>query len=178
MSLSQSRALSNVHPWLAERVRFLGQAIDFWGGSQIYLSGTRSREEQQFLFDRRGRRPVARPGCSQHQYGFAVDLSWLPIFNFSLNLQLTARETADVMIDLGNQVGLVTVANDRGHFQVFPGSEFKTWAVGSGFCDPTPAPPISTFTPPRTDFVFRTCGEGADSVRQGLFGLECVFRGD
>ncbi len=114
----------------------MGQVIDFWGGGQIYLSGVRSFDQQDILFRQKRVRPVAAPGCSQHQYGFAVDVSWLPIIDFAANIQLTGKQTDDIMIDLGRQLGLVTVPGDPGHFQVFPGSEFRTWAVASGFCDP------------------------------------------
>lgn len=179
MSLSESRALTNVHPALAERIRYMGAVLDFWGGKQLYLSGFRTSEEQQILFDRRGRRPVARPGCSQHQYGFAVDVSWLPVMNFAENIQLSPKQTDDLMEQLGRQLGLTVVAGDTGHFQIFDGAFFKNWAVRSGFCDPTPVPPIATFSPPRTDFVFRTCGPGANSVMlHPLRGLVCIFPGD
>ena len=141
MSLSESRALNGVHPWLAVRVRWLGQVIDIWGGGQIYLSGVRTREQQQQLYDTVRGRPVAFPGCGQHEYGYAVDVTWLPIINFAANIQLSPLETNRVMDNLGQQIGLVTVANDFGHFQIFPGSEFRPWAVDSGFCPPVPPPP-------------------------------------
>lgn len=136
MSLRESQALTGVHPWLAERIRFLGQVIDIWGGRQVYISGFRTKAEQKRLFDSTTTRPVASPGCSQHEYGYAVDVLWLPIFNFADNIQLSPRETNRAMQDLGRDLGLITVERDTGHFQVFPGSEFRDWAVRSGFCEP------------------------------------------
>lgn len=154
MSLSESRALTGVHPWLAVRMRWLARVIDFYGGKQIYISGNRTSEEQEGLFRRDSRRPVAVPGCSQHEYGFAVDVSWLPITRVSsageMDLSL-AFQTPEIMSDFGRLAGLITVSNDLGHFQVFPGSEFREWAVASGLCDPTRTRPGSlpvSFTHP------------------------------
>lgn len=168
MSLSESRALTGVHPWLAVRIRFLREVIDIWGGGQRYLSGVRTREQQELLFRTPSERPVAIPGCSQHQYGFAVDLLWLPIINFAQNIQLTGKQTDDAMIALGQRLGLITVARDPGHFQVFPGSEFRTWAVASGLCDPDRIPVQSR--------VEQLCGFGASSVTVDALGrLTCRF---
>jgi len=139
VSLSESRALSNVHPWLAVRIRWMGEVIEIWGGKQIYLSGFRTSEEQQILFDTQTTRPAAAPGCSQHQYGFAVDVSWLPITRITgtdvVDVSLFFK-TPEIMMDLGRHIGLTTVQHDSGHFQVFPGPEFKAAAVAAGFCDP------------------------------------------
>ena len=170
MSLSESRALTNVHPWLAVRIRFLREVIDIWGGGQRYLSGFRTVEQQQSLFFRPSERPVAAPGCSQHQYGYAVDVSWLPIINFVQNIQLSGKQTDDVMISLGNQIGLITVAGDPGHFQIFPGSEFKAWAVASGFCDPDLRRPNFLF---QQSEIFRLCGPGSTGFIRTLTGIHC-----
>ena len=142
MSLKESRALNGVEPWLAVRVQWLGAVIGSVGGVQIYLSGVRDRDEQQILFDRTRRRPVAAPGCSQHQYGYAVDVAWALLREESPIGEFSPKEINQLMSDLGRSIGLVTVERDPGHFQIFPGSEFKPWAVDSGFCDPgaTPRP--------------------------------------
>ena len=167
MSLSESRALSGVEPWLAVRVKWLGEVINAWGGVQIYLSGLRDRAEQQRLFDRTRNRPVAAPGCSQHQYGYAVDVAWALLREFSPLGDFSPLEINQLMSDLGTQIGLVTVRDDRGHFQIFPGSEFKPWAVASGFCDPNFREPL-----PR-GFVEQVCGIGALRVTQTHRGFEC-----
>lgn len=140
MSLKESRALNGVDPWLAVRVRFLGQVIEAWGGVQIYLSGVRTDAEQSRLFDREGPRPVAAPGCSQHQYGYAVDVAWALLREFSPLGHFSPKEINELMMDIGRRIGLVTVERDPGHFQIFPGSEFKPWAVAAGFCNPTAVP--------------------------------------
>lgn len=142
MGLKESRVLTGVHPWLAARVRWMGNVIEAWGGVQIYLSGLRTEAEQQVLFDRTRRRPVAAPGCSQHQYGYAVDVAWGLLREESPLGAYSPKEIAELMGQLARSLQLQTVQNDSGHFQVFPASEFKPWAVASGFCDPgaIPAP--------------------------------------
>lgn len=140
MGLRESRALNGVEPWLAVRVRWLGAVIGAYGGVQIYLSGVRDREAQQILFDRVRDRPVAAPGCSQHQYGYAVDVAWALLREESPIGEFSPKEINQLMSALGSQIGLVTVQRDPGHFQIFPGSEFKPWAVSSGFCNPTVVP--------------------------------------
>jgi len=160
MSLSESQALTNVNPALAERIRYMGALIDYWGGKQGYLSGVRSLDKQRQLFNTLTDRPVAAPGCSQHQYGFAVDVFWLPIISFRFNIQMTGRQTNQFMETVGEALGLKTVQNDLGHFQIFPGPQFKAWAVGSGFCDPndTPVKVVSSFAHPDGAVVTRSDG--------------------
>lgn len=140
MSLKESRVLGSVHPWLAVRVKWLGDVIAAWGGVQIYLSGFRTEAEQislmRSLAVKFSRRPVAGPGCSQHQYGYAVDVAWGLLREESAIGEFSPKEINDLMGNLGKSIGLVTVRLDPGHFQIFPGAEFKPWAIGSGFCDP------------------------------------------
>jgi len=102
-------------------------------------------EEQLHLYDSvSSGRPVAYPGCSQHNYGFAVDGSW------DLITQVTAKgrpkifgpaETIAFMNSAARHAGLHLVANDTGHFQVYPGIQFKEWAVSWGYCNPNPPTP-------------------------------------
>lgn len=171
MSLKESRALNGVDPWLAVRVQWLGQVIEAWGGVQIYLSGVRTREEQQVLYDRVRNRPVAAPGCSQHQYGYAVDVTWGLLREFSPLGDFSPVEINELMSELGQRIGLVTVQNDRGHFQIFPGAEFRPWAVDAGFCQKFPLPPR-----PRSQ-AEEICGIGSLGftrvARQDAFGFEC-----
>jgi len=136
MSLSESRALTNVHPALAERIRIMGDYLAALGGVQIYLSGFRTREEQARLFFRAGIRPVAAPGCSQHQYGYAVDVAWGLLREQSPIGHLSPTQINAGMSEIGRRLGLTTVERDPGHFQIFPGAAFKNWAVASGFCNP------------------------------------------
>ena len=178
MGLRESRIINTVHPWLGARLRWLGQVAEIIGSRQSLLSGNRTRVEQRKLYDRPGTRPVAFPGCSQHQYGFAADAQYLPIIRGSSKARpaiSTAKQTTQFMNSAARHVGLTLVAGDDGHYQIYPGIQFREWAVSRGLCNPNPPPRPTRFVKPRTDFVFRTCGEGADSVRFGLFGAECIF---
>lgn len=140
MGLLKSRVLGGLDPWLRVRIDWMGQVIDAWGGVQIYLSGFRTKAEQERLMRSLAQifsqRPVAGPGCSQHQYGYAVDVAWGLLREESALGHFNPKEINDLMSNLGNSIGLVTVARDSGHFQIFPGSEFKPWAIAAGFCDP------------------------------------------
>jgi len=119
--------------------------VDYYGGQAVYLSGFRTRREQVDLWNAGtglsgSRRPVAKPGCSQHEYGMAVDVTFVPGFKSigippGLPLSNVYPEFAESIASL---VGLQTVSGDRGHFQVFPGTQFGSWAIASGFCDPNP----------------------------------------
>jgi len=177
MGLRESRIINSVHPWLGVRLKWLQEVALAVGGVQTLISGVRTREEQLFLYNRQTNRPAAYPGCSQHEYGFAADALWTPIVQVTSKARLKVfrqDETDRFMGSAARHVGLHLVANDTGHLQVYAGSEFKAWAVASGFCNPNPPPPDSSFIKPRTDFVFRTCGPGFSSVRFGLFGAECI----
>jgi len=180
MGLRESRILQSVHPWLGVRLRWMGEVARIVGSGQSLISGVRTTQEQRVLYDSQGQRPAAFPGCSQHQYGFAADATWLPITQISSKGRLMLvgnKNTNEFMGSAARHVGLQTVSGDPGHLQVYPGSQFKAWAVSQGFCNPNPPPPVR-FVQPRNDLIFRTCGVGADSVRFGLFGAECLFDGN
>jgi len=155
----------------------MGQVATIVGSNQTPFSGTRTPEEQLKLYETISTgRPVAYPGCSQHNYGFAVDVTWDLIAQVSSKGRakvFTREETNNFMNMAARHVSLTLVAKDDGHFQIYPGIQFKEWAVASGFCNPDP-PPRPRFIRERTDFVFQTCGPGFDSVRFGLFGAECI----
>lgn len=177
MSLSQSRIINSVHPWLGARLKWLGEVARIVGSGQTLISGIRTEERQLQLYNSSSTRPVAFPGCSQHQYGFAADAQYLPISLVSSKGRpavSTAKQTTSFFNSAARHVGLTLVAGDDGHYQIYPGNQFRAWAVSGGFCNPNPPPRPERFTPPRTDFVFRTCGEGFSSVRFGLFGAECI----
>lgn len=110
--------------------------VNYYRGTFIYFSGIRSVQAQARLFRDRGffGRPVAEPGCSQHQYGYAVDVGITgPIIE-----DRDAQDFVPSVLALARQVGLFTVSRDPGHFQIFPGSEFRPWASAAGFCpDPS-----------------------------------------
>lgn len=137
MSLSIKDEL---HPWLRIRIQFLEDLVTFYGGVFIYFSGFRTFDEQRALLDEKGifGRPVADPGCSQHNHfsngeALAVDVG----ITGPITDELMAFGDFNNAIDeIARAIGLVTVAKDPGHFQVFPGSEFRSWATQSGFCVP------------------------------------------
>jgi len=69
--------LLNVHPEVRRRFDLLAQSLRRSGFKVQVTSGYRSIAEQRRLFERRQRGehplPVATPGCSQHNYGRAID---------------------------------------------------------------------------------------------------------
>jgi len=156
MSLQSSRILNSVHPWLKERLLWLGEVARISGGDQTYLSGTRSLDSQFQLYETVVDRPVAYPGCSQHNYGFAADVKWgffiqsvpTTIFGFPIPKVPTSvrifsqQETNDFMESAARSVNLTTVSRDPGHLQIYPGSTFRNWAVGRGLCNPNPPLPL------------------------------------
>jgi len=145
MGLAESRVISSLHPWLGVRLEWMGEVARIVGSKQNLFSGFRSYEEQLALYDRLPTgRPVAYPGCSQHNYGFAADGSWDLITQVTSKGRpkiFTSAETVAFMNSAARHVGLVLVANDDGHFQVYPGIQFKEWAVSWGFCNPNPPEP-------------------------------------
>jgi len=156
MGLQASRVLNSVHPWLKERLIWLGEVAKISGGDQTLISGSRSLSEQQVLYDQVFDRPVAFPGCSQHNYGFAADVKWgffiqnvparifgIPIPRAPSTVRIfSQQETNDFMASAARSVSLQTVSGDPGHLQIYPGSTFRNWAVGRGFCNPNPPQPL------------------------------------
>lgn len=172
MGLRESRILNEVHPWLSVRLRWLGEVSRLLGGRQLLLSGVRSRSEQLKLYNARSRRPVAFPGCSQHQYGFAADVSYLPFAGITSKGRprvTSEAETLEIMENFARQVNLTLVSGDPGHRQIYPASVFKPWAVRLGLCDPNPPPrPLSR--------IESLCGLGAVTARVDGFGqVTCEF---
>jgi len=143
LGLQASRIKGELHPWLRARVQFLEDLTTAWGGVFIYLSGYRSPDEQRTLIRDRAfkfsRRPIAGPGCSQHNH-FGPDANTLAVdvgITGPIRDDVMAfRDFNDLIDEWARSIGLVTVSRDSGHFQVFPGSEFRSWSVASGFCDP------------------------------------------
>jgi hypothetical protein len=146
MGLRDSRIINSVHPWLGARLTWLAQVATILGSTQSLFSGVRSLDEQQRLYDRQSLRPAAFPGCSQHQYGFAADAGYTPITLISTKGRpsvSTAKETTSFFNSAARHVGLTLVANDDGHYQIYPGIQFREWAVSRGLCNPNPPPPFS-----------------------------------
>ena len=94
-----------------------------------------------------GARPVAAPGCSQHQYGFAADATYEFVISspgipfppkVPRGVDVTPlSETTKFMNAAARHVGLTVVAGDDGHYQIYNGLAFRNWAMGTGVCNPT-----------------------------------------
>jgi len=177
VGLRESRIINSVHPWLRVRLQWLSEVATIIGSRQSLISGNRTREEQQVLFDRQGTRPVAPPGCSQHQYGFAADATYLPsvlITSKARPLLSAAAETNRVMESAAHHVQLTTVSNDPGHLQIYPGAQFRVWAIGRGFCSPAPPPLVIRESFPLVGGVIdRYCGTGFTSLQIRPTGFIC-----
>jgi len=148
MGLQASRILNSVHPWLKIRLEWLGEVATIFGSSQTLLSGNRTAVEQLELYNSQTTRPAAFPGCSQHQYGFAADAQWRRATHISSKgrgILLSQNETDRFMASAAHHVNLTTVAQDPGHLQIYPGNQFKNWAVGRGFCPLIPPHPRDNF---------------------------------
>jgi len=125
----------------------MGEVAKLYGTFQTILSGNRTKEEQLVLYNSQSNRPAAYPGCSQHQYGFAADVTWAPMMTVTSKGRLFAygREFTDkTMNNAARHVGLTLVAGDTGHFQAYNGIAFRNWAVSTGRCPLTPPPPQKT----------------------------------
>ncbi len=99
--------LLGLHPEVRRRVEAMVGELRRVGYEVTVTSAYRSRADQQRLWAHRAtnRYPVAPPGCSTHEYGFAVDL----VTNYDGDLR-----------DLGESFGLVWAGpRDRVHFDVW-----------------------------------------------------------
>lgn len=113
---------TGVHPYVAERVRYILSFADEAGANYWITSGDRSHMEQACLYDTEDRWPVARPGCSQHEYGLAMDVV------------MQDGRWQDWFLQSARNVGLVTVAGDRVHVQAIPGGQFIEILAPFGVC--------------------------------------------
>lgn len=157
MSLSN---FGGVHPYVADRVRFLLRIADRYGGQYQVLSGQRTLDKQWELLNTVKDRPVAFPGCSQHNYGLAMDVRfrdprWQRFF------QEAARA-----------IGLVTVAGDPNHVQAIPGNVFRRETELRNLC-PSPG-----YVNRRNDLTIQRCGWDAVGMRLDSRGRTTCFYGD
>jgi len=150
MSLSTRSQLRSTHPYLAWSIGYILDAASHWGGKFTITSVNRTAAKQQELFRRAGS-SAARPGCSQHQYGAAVDV----IFE--------DPRWQDWYLASARNFGLTTVRGDSVHVQLIPGARFREWAEPRGLC-PDPNYPVGN--------IERVCGvgSGATSVSTNAFG--------
>lgn len=184
MGLKESRILNEVNPWLADRLRWLAEVAGLLGSKQSLISGNRSLDTQRELYFGSGTRPVAFPGCSQHNYGFAADAHWLPAVQITSKARprsFSSAKTFAAMEGYAQAVGLQTVAGDPGHLQMYHASQFRPWSVSRGFCNPNPPPrnplglvPLQFF--PRLPVSFSgICVWGEYCDRNGCFCVDPFF---
>jgi len=167
MGLRESRIINSVHPWLGDRLSWLGEVAALYGSRQSLISGNRTRQEQLRLYESVAGRPVAYPGCSQHQYGFAADAQYLPMTLISSKgrpIVFSSQDTTLTMNNMARHVGLTVVAGDDGHYQVFNGIEFKAWAVRRGLCNPNP--PVSRAVLQRQSNLLHTLAIGQRTLAE------------
>lgn len=165
MSLSTRRLLNQVHPWVATRVRYILDYADNWNPRYSVTSGFRTAPEQWSLVQNPNV-TAARVGCSQHQYGLAVDVKF---------------DRADWQRwyqDSARRLGLSTVSGDPVHVQAFPGAEFRRWSGAQGYC-PDPSYPAQ-FEPwpvrPR-GYIDQRCGVGTFATSVQCDDQGCICRG-
>jgi D-alanyl-D-alanine dipeptidase len=102
--------LLGLHPEVRRRVDAMVEALRHAGYQVTITSAYRSPADQERLYRGRSsnRYPVAPPGCSTHEYGFAVDL----VTDYDGDLG-----------ELGEDFGLVWAgARDPVHFDVWGGA--------------------------------------------------------
>lgn len=154
MSLSK---WANIHPYLSTRVKFLLGIADRFGGKHTITSGYRSaRAQSKLLCDPRAINPV-QPGCSQHQYGLAMDVAfsdprWQDWFGRS-----------------ASNIGLVRVSGDPVHVQALPGGTFKPVVERAGLC-PDPLYKLATCGVLTAE---DRCHARGGSFMCGRFGCKC-----
>jgi len=130
MSLSTRSQLAATHPYFAWAVDYILSYAANNGGEFTITSIQRSAQQQWDLYARVNTTAV-RPGCSQHQYGAAVDVKFkLPNWQ---NWYLSSVRN----------FGLSTVVGDPVHVQLIPGTRFREWSTSQGFC-PDPRYPKET----------------------------------
>lgn len=117
--------MSGVHPYVKDRVRAILGVSSRYGGRYTVTSGVRSQDKQSQLY--MAGTTNTPPGCSQHQYGLAVDVQFTGA---------NAQWWQEWYLRNARHLGLVTVPNDPVHVQAIPGSSFRTLAVQAGACHP------------------------------------------
>lgn len=153
MSLATSRVLNSVHPYVADRVRYILRYASQWNPKFTVTSGYRSAAEQWALVTDRNV-TAARVGCSQHQYGLAVDVKF------------ERDDWQRWYLDSARRLGLSTVSGDPVHVQAYPGTSFRNYVEGQGWCPDPSYPAQSEPWPvrPRGN-IDRYCGVGTFATR-------------
>lgn len=119
---------SGVHPYVADRIRYLVNFAADYGIRFQPTSGFRTTQQQWQIWTDRGRWGPARPGCSTHEYGMAMD-----VYHEDPAAMEWFRESA-------RNFGLYTLRDSPYHFSAFPGSY---WVRNSSSLPNCPDPVLS-----------------------------------
>jgi len=112
-----------VHPFVADRVRYILRVADAYGGNHTVTSGVRTAQRQFDIWhDPRRDFPAAFPGCSQHQYGLAMDVKF------------QKNDWQQWYLASARNLGLTTVPNDPVHVQGVPGATFRDLTSRLNLC--------------------------------------------
>jgi len=125
MSLALRSRLAGLNPYFSWAVEYILTWAEQHGGQFTVTSVNRTEQEQWDLWEDPFS-PAVEPGCSQHQYGAAVDVAF-DRDDWQRWWQASARN-----------FGLTTVRGDSVHAQLVPGAEFREWTTSQGLC-PSPA---------------------------------------
>jgi len=125
MSLSTQARLSVLQPFMSQRIGFILAVAEHYGGKFVITSVNRSAAQQSSLYQAPGSLAVF-PGCSQHQYGLAVDVLF------------ERQDWQNWYLAMSRNFGLTTVDGDPVHVQGVSGARFRESALPLGLC-PDPA---------------------------------------
>jgi len=113
---------SGIHPYVADRVRYLISIANRYGAQPRVISGKRSQAKQWRLYNENVGIPTAFPGCSQHEYGLAMDV------------EFPTRAWQNWYQQSASRIGLTTVTNDPHHVQALPAAVIRPILTGRGLC--------------------------------------------
>lgn len=155
MNLSTTSQLADLHPYMAWAIGYILEVAEAYGGRYTITSVTRTAKQQWDLYNSLPTR-AARPGCSQHQYGAAIDVLF--------------EETAwqNWWQQAARYFGLTTVSGDPVHVQLIPGADFLRLVEGRDVC-PDPTYFRESF-PLLGGLVDKLCGTGFTGyqIREGV----------
>jgi len=138
MSLALRSQLAGTNPYFRWAVEYI---LDYAGraGAHFHITSVNRTAQQQWDLWTAPNSLAVQPGCSQHQYGAAVDV-WFERSDWQRWWGASARN-----------FGLTTVRGDPVHAQLVPGADFREWSTSQGLC-PDPAfqhrDPITGFRRP------------------------------
>jgi len=112
----------NIHPYVRDRVKALLTVVDRYGGRYTVTSGYRPAVRQAELLCSSKAASFVEPGCSQHQYGLAMDV----VFDNPLWAAWYEKNA--------QKLGMPTHGGDHVHVQAVPGAQFRRLASSAGVC--------------------------------------------